>query len=134
MLGVEPVGIGFQPLHSYSSGILVITITLHFMVVKGLERYGYHQDARRIAMKWLKTNNHPGSTPSMSSIRMPVSRKNHHLKAWHLSPTGSAGPTLSLKVVIDCPALGPQNYRGSTYLLNGGNLSTGNVLAEIPAI
>lgn len=31
---------------------------LHFMVVKGLERYGYHQDARRIAMKWLKTNSH----------------------------------------------------------------------------
>ncbi len=29
---------------------------LHFIVVKGLERYGYHQDARRIAMKWLKTN------------------------------------------------------------------------------
>jgi alpha,alpha-trehalase len=29
---------------------------LHFVVVKGLERYGYHQDARRIATKWLKTN------------------------------------------------------------------------------
>lgn len=29
---------------------------LHFVVVKGLERYGYHQDARRIAMKWLKSN------------------------------------------------------------------------------
>ncbi len=29
---------------------------LHFMVVKALERYGYHKDARRIAMKWLKTN------------------------------------------------------------------------------
>jgi alpha,alpha-trehalase len=29
---------------------------LHFIIVKGLERYGYHQDARRIAMKWLKTN------------------------------------------------------------------------------
>ncbi|HEX5744454.1 MAG TPA: trehalase family glycosidase, partial [Candidatus Saccharimonadales bacterium] len=29
---------------------------LHFIVVKGLERYGYHNDARRIAMKWLKTN------------------------------------------------------------------------------
>ncbi|MGC1177101.1 MAG: trehalase family glycosidase [Candidatus Saccharimonadales bacterium] len=29
---------------------------LHFIVIKGLERYGYHQDARRIAMKWLKTN------------------------------------------------------------------------------
>lgn len=29
---------------------------LHFVVVMALERYGYHQDARRIAMKWLKTN------------------------------------------------------------------------------
>lgn len=29
---------------------------LHFLVVKGLQRYGYHEDARRIAMKWLKTN------------------------------------------------------------------------------
>jgi alpha,alpha-trehalase len=29
---------------------------LHYVVIRGLERYGYHQDARRIAMKWLKTN------------------------------------------------------------------------------
>lgn len=29
---------------------------LHYIVVRGLERYGYHQDARRIAMKWLKNN------------------------------------------------------------------------------
>jgi alpha,alpha-trehalase len=29
---------------------------LHYIVIKGLERYGYHKDARRIAMKWLKTN------------------------------------------------------------------------------
>lgn len=29
---------------------------LHLLVVRGLERYGYHSDARRIAMKWLKTN------------------------------------------------------------------------------
>jgi alpha,alpha-trehalase len=29
---------------------------LHYVVIKGLERYGYHQDARRIATKWLKTN------------------------------------------------------------------------------
>ncbi|HET9098260.1 MAG TPA: trehalase family glycosidase [Candidatus Saccharimonadales bacterium] len=29
---------------------------LHFVVVKALERYGYHKDARRIAMKWLKAN------------------------------------------------------------------------------
>lgn len=29
---------------------------LHFIVVRGLERYGYHKDARRIAMKWMKAN------------------------------------------------------------------------------
>jgi alpha,alpha-trehalase len=29
---------------------------LQYIVIKGLERYGYHTDARRIAMKWLKTN------------------------------------------------------------------------------
>jgi alpha,alpha-trehalase len=29
---------------------------LQYIVIKGLERYGYHADARRIAMKWLKTN------------------------------------------------------------------------------
>lgn len=29
---------------------------LHLIVVQGLERYGYHEDARRIALKWVKTN------------------------------------------------------------------------------
>lgn len=29
---------------------------LHFLVVKGLQRYGYHEDAKRIAMKWVRTN------------------------------------------------------------------------------
>lgn len=29
---------------------------LHYAVVKGLQRYGYHEDARRIAMKWLRAN------------------------------------------------------------------------------
>jgi alpha,alpha-trehalase len=29
---------------------------LHFIVIKGLQRYGYHNDARRIAMLWLRTN------------------------------------------------------------------------------
>ncbi|HVU59467.1 MAG TPA: trehalase family glycosidase [Candidatus Saccharimonadales bacterium] len=29
---------------------------LHFIVIKALERYGYHDDARRIALKWLKCN------------------------------------------------------------------------------
>ncbi|HEU5005306.1 MAG TPA: trehalase family glycosidase [Candidatus Saccharimonadales bacterium] len=30
---------------------------LHLIVIRGLERYGYHDEARRIALKWLKTNN-----------------------------------------------------------------------------
>jgi alpha,alpha-trehalase len=29
---------------------------LHYIVVEGLKRYGYHQEAERIACKWLKTN------------------------------------------------------------------------------
>lgn len=29
---------------------------LHYIVIKGLERYGYHEDAKRISLKWLKTN------------------------------------------------------------------------------
>lgn len=29
---------------------------LHFLIVQGLQRYGYHDDARRIALKWLRTN------------------------------------------------------------------------------
>jgi alpha,alpha-trehalase len=29
---------------------------LHFLVVRGLERYGYHEDARRIALKWIGGN------------------------------------------------------------------------------
>jgi len=29
---------------------------LHLIVIEGLERYGYHKDAERIAMKWLKNN------------------------------------------------------------------------------
>lgn len=29
---------------------------LHFIVVEGLLKYGYHEDAKRIAMKWLKNN------------------------------------------------------------------------------
>jgi alpha,alpha-trehalase len=29
---------------------------LHFIVVQALQRYGYHEDARRIATKWLRTN------------------------------------------------------------------------------
>ncbi len=30
---------------------------LHFFVVKGLEGYGYHEEARRVALKWLTTCN-----------------------------------------------------------------------------
>jgi len=37
---------------------------LHFIVIKGLQRYGYREDAERIARKWIKTNldwfNHHG--------------------------------------------------------------------------
>jgi alpha,alpha-trehalase len=29
---------------------------LHFIAIKGLENYGYHAEARRIALKWLKNN------------------------------------------------------------------------------
>jgi alpha,alpha-trehalase len=29
---------------------------LHLLIIKGLMRYGYHEDARRIAMKWLRNN------------------------------------------------------------------------------
>lgn len=29
---------------------------LHYVTIRALERYGYHNDARRVAMKWLKTN------------------------------------------------------------------------------
>lgn len=29
---------------------------LHFMAVQGLQRYGYHEEAKRIALKWLKVN------------------------------------------------------------------------------
>jgi alpha,alpha-trehalase len=29
---------------------------LHFIVIKGLQRYGYHDEAKRITSKWLKTN------------------------------------------------------------------------------
>lgn len=30
---------------------------LHYLVAQGLERYGYHDQARKVALKWLKTNN-----------------------------------------------------------------------------
>jgi alpha,alpha-trehalase len=53
------------PLNSYVPGVAMMPTQwaypngwapLHFLVIKGLERYGYHDDARRIATKWLRTN------------------------------------------------------------------------------
>jgi alpha,alpha-trehalase len=51
------------PLNQYVPGSMPVQwaypngwAPLHFIVVEGLLRYGYHEDARRIAMKWLKTN------------------------------------------------------------------------------
>jgi alpha,alpha-trehalase len=29
---------------------------LHYITIKGLENYGYHKEAQRIALKWIKTN------------------------------------------------------------------------------
>lgn len=29
---------------------------LHYLVVEGLKRYGYHEEARKIALQWVKTN------------------------------------------------------------------------------
>lgn len=51
------------PLGSYVPGALPTQwahpngwAPLQLIVIRGLERYDYHEDARRIAMKWLKTN------------------------------------------------------------------------------
>ncbi|MGB4758519.1 MAG: trehalase family glycosidase [Candidatus Saccharimonadales bacterium] len=51
------------PLGSYVPGALPTQwahpngwAPLQLVVIRGLERYGYHEDAKRIAMKWLKTN------------------------------------------------------------------------------
>lgn len=52
-----------QPLNQYVRGTIPTQwafpngwAPLHMLVVQGLQRYGYHEDARRIAMKWLRTN------------------------------------------------------------------------------
>ena len=29
---------------------------LQYIAIRGMERYGYHDDARRVAMNWLRTN------------------------------------------------------------------------------
>jgi len=51
------------PLNQYVPGSMPVQwaypngwAPLHFLVVEGLLRYGYHEDAKRIAMKWLHTN------------------------------------------------------------------------------
>jgi alpha,alpha-trehalase len=53
------------PLNQYVPGVATMPTQwaypngwapLHFIVIEGLERYGYHDDAKRIATKWLKTN------------------------------------------------------------------------------
>jgi alpha,alpha-trehalase len=43
---------GFPSQWAYPNG----WAPLHFLVVKGLERYGYHHEARKIARRWIKTN------------------------------------------------------------------------------
>lgn len=43
---------GFPTQWAYPNG----WAPLHLLVVKGLERYGYQREARKIAFKWLKTN------------------------------------------------------------------------------
>jgi alpha,alpha-trehalase len=52
-----------QPLNQFLPGMMPTQwaypngwAPLQFIVVKGLERYGYKADAKRIAMKWLRTN------------------------------------------------------------------------------
>jgi alpha,alpha-trehalase len=51
------------PLNQYVPGSMPVQwaypngwAPLHYIVVEGLLRYGYHEDAKRIAMKWLKNN------------------------------------------------------------------------------
>jgi len=52
-----------QPLGRYVPGSMPVQwafpngwAPLHFIVVEGLLRYGYHEDAKRIALKWVKNN------------------------------------------------------------------------------
>ncbi|SRR6266568_1184761 len=53
----------FNPLNKYIPGTMPMQwgypngwAPLHFLVIKGLRRYGYNEDAARIATKWLDTN------------------------------------------------------------------------------
>jgi alpha,alpha-trehalase len=62
---------------------------LHYIVIKALERYGYHQDARRIAMKWLKTNSHWFNTEHVFLEKYNVvSPEKPPLKGLYPSQTG----------------------------------------------
>ncbi len=62
---------------------------LHFIVVKALERYGYHADARRIATKWLKTNLHWYNTEHVFLEKYNVvSPEKPPLKGLYPSQTG----------------------------------------------
>lgn len=52
-----------QPLNQFMPGMIPTQwaypngwAPLHFIVVKGLLRYGFRADAKRVAMKWLRTN------------------------------------------------------------------------------
>jgi alpha,alpha-trehalase len=51
------------PLSQYAPGSMPVQwafpngwAPLHFVVVEGLTKYGYHEDAKRIALKWIKNN------------------------------------------------------------------------------
>ena len=51
------------PLNQYVPGAMPVQwaypngwAPLHFIVIEGLLRYGYHEDAKRIALKWVKNN------------------------------------------------------------------------------
>jgi len=51
------------PLSQYAPGSMPVQwafpngwAPLHFVVVEGLTKYGYHEDAKRIALKWVKNN------------------------------------------------------------------------------
>ncbi len=51
---------------------------LHFFVTQGLEKYGYHEPARRIALKWLKTNNNWFNTHGVFLEKYNVIQPSRH--------------------------------------------------------
>ena len=70
---------------------------LHYIVIKALERYGYHKDARRIATKWLKTNlalvQRARRLPGEIQCRQP--RQTTGQRRLPVARPASAGPTPS---------------------------------------